>query len=630
MFSLKRACIALAGIVLAACGDDRSVNPTSEFVDGNGAAITTGGTLVAQYSLAVGQTLKINPKTTTRTNRLKWSSSNSTVASVNSTGTVTARTSGNATVQVSGNGVLENYAVTVTAPVAPKVTSFSLQPKTGISLTSGQSRQFAASATWSDGMQYPITVSYTATGGTISGTGLFTAGNLAGTFMVVATCACASPAIADTAFVNITAPQLTKLTVSPKTVSLAAGASQQFAVTASWNTGATTVPPVTWSASGGTVSSTGAYVAPSAAGTYRVIVAHSGGSVRDTAVVTVNATTTTATLTSLTLSPSAVSMQPGATQQFRPTSTWSDNSTAEPNLSYSSTGGSVSPSGLFTAPSVPGTYRLIVAHTNGTRRDTSLVTVTSTTASATSFTTNLPTGLFQITDSQFGNLLANTNYNEDSLAHAWDGRNAVDITAPFGTGVYEMFYPGNHAGNGDGGGILWGRGGNQWRRVYFSLMVWLPANYSIHTNTEKFFYPIIYTPGEPDQSTSIGWKLIGNDTANGETFGFGFNSQVGGAGSLAEQPATSAVRVRKGRWARIEMYCEMNTPGQQNGVWRTWVDGQLAVNFTNVRYSASAGQSYFNGIRFTGTRGGGASAVLTPPEGQVRRYDRLAFFASGN
>jgi hypothetical protein len=287
MLPLKRALIVLSAAALAACGDDRSVNPVAEFVDGNGAAITTGGTLVAQYSLLVGQSVKIIPKTTTRTNRLRWSTLNSSIASVNSQGTVTARATGSTTVQVSGTGVLENYAITVTAPAAPRVTSFSLQPKTGVSLTSGQSQQFAASATWSDGMQYPITVSYTATGGTISGTGLFTAGNLAGTFMVVATCACTSPAIADTAFVNITAPQLTKLTVSPKTVSLNAGASQQFAVTASWNTGATTVPPVTWTASGGTVSSTGAYVAPSTAGTYRVIVAHTNGTVRDTATVTV-------------------------------------------------------------------------------------------------------------------------------------------------------------------------------------------------------------------------------------------------------------------------------------------------------------------------------------------------------
>jgi hypothetical protein len=290
MFPLKRACIALAGIALAACGNDRSVNPIAEIADGSVAAITSGGTLVAQYSLLVGQSVKINPKTTTRTNRLRWSTSNSNVASVSSRGTVTARASGSATVQVSGTGVLENYAITVTAPAAPTVTRFSLQPKTGVSLTSGQSQQFAASATWSDGMQYPITVSYTATGGTISGTGLFTAGNLAGTFMVVATCACTSPAIADTALVSVVVPQLTSLTVSPKTASVAAGATQQFGVTASWSTGATTVPPVTWTATGGTVSTTGLYTAPATAGTYRVIVAHTNGTVRDTATVTVSGT----------------------------------------------------------------------------------------------------------------------------------------------------------------------------------------------------------------------------------------------------------------------------------------------------------------------------------------------------
>jgi len=635
MFRRKVSYTWVAIVGLAACSGDRPVSPSADNVDGVSSTITTASTITAAYNLTVGQTVRIVPRTTTRTNRLRWSTTNSQVATVNSNGVVSAVGAGTSTVTLSGSGVLESYSIAAVAAAPPPVatlTSFSLQPATAVTLTAGQTQQFTTNQVWSDGLTRTSGVTFSATGGTISSNGLFTAGNVAGAFMVIASCACGSTVIADSTpvTVNVVA-QLTKLTISPKTVSLAAGATQQFTVSANWSTGATNVPPVTWSATGGSVSSSGSYVAPGTAGTYRVIVAHSGGSVRDTAVVTVNSTTTTtATLTSLTLSPSTVSVLPGATQQFRPTSSWSDNSTTVPDLTYSATGGSVSPSGLFMAPSVPGTYRVIVAHTNGTRRDTSLVTVTSTTAAVTTFTSNLPSGLFQITDSYFGNLLANSNYNVDSLAHAWDGRNAIDATAPFGTGVYEMFYPGNHAGNGDGGGILWGRGGNQWRRVYFSMMVWLPANYSIHTNVEKFFYPIIYTPGEADQSTSIGWKLIGNDTANGETFGFSFNSQIGGAGSLAEQPATSAVRFRKGRWTRIEMYCEMNSPGQQNGVWRTWVDGQLAVNFTNVRYSASGAQSYFNGIRFTGTRGGGASAVLTPPEGQVRRYDRLAFFGSGN
>ena len=168
------------------------------------------------------------------------------------------------------------------------LTSFSLQPSAGVTLSSGQTQQFTTMQTWSDGNMRTSGVSYVATGGTITSTGLFTAGSAAGTFLVIATCSCTSPAIADTTAVTVQAPaQLTTLTISPDSVALSAGGSRQFLVTANWSTGATTVPPVTWSATGGTVSSSGAYVAPNTAGTYRVIVAHTGGTVRDTAVVTV-------------------------------------------------------------------------------------------------------------------------------------------------------------------------------------------------------------------------------------------------------------------------------------------------------------------------------------------------------
>lgn len=543
MFPLKRACIALAGIALVACGNDRSVNPIAEIADGSVAAITSGGTLVAQYSLLVGQSVKINPKTTTRTNRLRWSTSNSNAASVSSQGTVTARASGSATVQVSGTGVLENYAITVTAPVAPTVTSFSLQPKTGVSLTAGQSQQFAASASWSDGMQYPITVSYSATGGTISGTGLFTAGNLAGTFMVVATCACTTPAIADTALVSVVVPQLTSLTVSPKTASVAAGATQQFGVSATWSTGATTLPPVTWSATGGTVSASGLYTAPTVAGTYRVIVAHSNGAVRDTATVNV-------------------------------------------------TGGSATP---------PNS----------------------------SFTPMLPAGMTLITDTNFGNLGVLGEFNSDSVRYFWDSRQGRDDTAPYSSGVYETFYPGNDAGNGAGGGLLLGPDGKKWRKVYFAAMVWVQSNYSIHSNGEKFFYPRITTPGQVEQSTSMGWAPQGSDTPNGPTFGFQLYTQAIG-GTTRWDPVPNYVRVTKGRWTRIEVYMAMNTVGRSDGIWQVWVDGVLAADLRNVPYSNATAESYFDGIRFTGTRGGGASNTLTPPEGQLRRYDRLAFYASAN
>lgn len=289
MFPLKRYAFALPLCALAACGSDRSVNPVVDKVDAvNDAGITSAG-VVASYTLEVGQRVTIKPRTTTRTSRLRWSSNNADVASVNSKGTVTANSTGTATVTVSGGWVAEHYTVVVTAPApppAPTVTAFTLQPAAGVSLLPGQTQQFAPAATWSDGQQYPLSVTYSATGGTISSTGLFTAGTTAGRFSLIATCACG---LVATSTVDVA--QLTTLRISPKTVSLAAGATQQFATTALWSTGATTLPPISYSATGGTVTSAGVYTAPSTAGTYRVIVAHTNGSARDTAVVTVGETT---------------------------------------------------------------------------------------------------------------------------------------------------------------------------------------------------------------------------------------------------------------------------------------------------------------------------------------------------
>ena len=540
MFPLKRYAVALPLCALAACGSDRSVNPVVEKVAADSGAGITSANVVSQFDLQVGQRVTIKPRTTTRTSRLRWNSTNTGVASVSSTGTVTANRTGTATVTVSGGWVAENYTVAVTATAAPTVTAFTLQPAIGVSLLPGQTQQFTPAASWSDGQQYPLSVTYSATGGTISSTGLFTAGSTAGRFSVIATCVCGLVASS-----TVDVAQLVSLSISPKTVTVAAGGSQVFTTTALWGTGATALPPVAYSATGGSITATGQYTAPTVAGTYRVIVAHSNGTVRDTATVTVSSTT-----------------QPAP------------------------------PTG--------------------------------------SFTPFLPAGLTLVTDTDFGNLAAKGDYNQDGLAYFWDSRQAWDSNAPFSSGVYETFYPGNDAGNGGGGGLLVSPAGQQWRKVYFSMMIWVPSNYSIHTNGEKFFYPLVTTPGMPLQSTSIGWWPEGSQWANSPTFGFIFNSQVGGAGSFLVQPSISTVNVTKGRWTRIEMYCAMNTPGLQDGVWRVWIDGRVAVDVSNVRYSAHPVQSYFDGIRFTGTRGGGASTTLTPPEGQVRRYDRLAFYASPN
>ena len=106
-------------------------------------------------------------------------------------------------------------------------------------------------------------------GGTVSGTGLYTAPNAGGTFHVqVVTNADALAAAVAT--VNVTPPPSVK--VSPSPIAMQQTKSQQF-------TAAVTSPPagnsaVTWSvqeANGGSVNTTGAYVAPNLAGVFHVI-----------------------------------------------------------------------------------------------------------------------------------------------------------------------------------------------------------------------------------------------------------------------------------------------------------------------------------------------------------------------
>ena len=290
MFPFGRVGLAAAALVVTACGADRSVNPMVEKYDGSLGAGALATNITGEYRLTIGQRVTIRPKTTSRTSRMRWSTTNAQVASVTSQGTVTGAGAGTATVTVSGAGTVENYTVAVaaTAP-APTVTGFALQPAATVSLLPGGTQQFGVSATWSDGGQYPLTVTYSATGGTISGGGLYTAGSTAGRFAVIAACLCG---LADTTFVDVA--QLTRLTILPDSARLEPGAALSFNYTANWSTGATERPPVTWSvdpAGSGSISQAGAYVAPTVPGSFRVIVAHTGGTVRDTAFITVNGAT---------------------------------------------------------------------------------------------------------------------------------------------------------------------------------------------------------------------------------------------------------------------------------------------------------------------------------------------------
>src|SRR5204862_1012720 len=149
--------------------------------------------------------------------------------------------------------------VTVTTPSAPIAVAIS---PTSASLQAGGTQQFTATVTGTTN----TAVTWSATGGTISSTGLYTAPTTAGTYSVTAT-SVADTAKSASAAVSVTAPPPpVTVSISPTSASLQSGGTQQFSATV---TGSTNTA-VTWSASGGTISSTGLYTAPTIAGNYSV------------------------------------------------------------------------------------------------------------------------------------------------------------------------------------------------------------------------------------------------------------------------------------------------------------------------------------------------------------------------
>jgi hypothetical protein len=113
-------------------------------------------------------------------------------------------------------------------------------------------------------------------------------------------------------------------------------------------TGATN-PAVSWSTTGGSVSPNGLYTAPSTAGSYTVTATSMADSTKSaSAILTVTAPATVA----VSVSPSAASLSTGGTQQFTATVTGTRNTA----VTWSASGGTVSASGLYTAPSLAGTY----------------------------------------------------------------------------------------------------------------------------------------------------------------------------------------------------------------------------------------------------------------------------------
>ena len=229
--------------------------------------------------------------------------------------------------------------VEATAEVRVTPSDFKITPKQ-TTLIYGQQQQFSATV---DNLAIDSNLAWSvedANSGSInSTTGQYAAPNVAGTYIVKATY---YGELEATAEVTVQAPVLQ---IDPSTKTLYTNETQNFTLLVN-NT--TQEAEIQWTSTGGGIGNDGSYMAPDYAGTY--IVTATFRTVEATAEVIVKEH-------EIKLTPPSAEMNIGQQVQF---TAFVNNATAETGVSWSTDvmGGTVTQTGLYTAPSSPGIHRV--------------------------------------------------------------------------------------------------------------------------------------------------------------------------------------------------------------------------------------------------------------------------------
>ncbi len=263
------------------------------------------------------------------------------------------------------------------SPAEPRpVVTITVSP-TPVTLAIGGTQQYVAVGRDAQDRAVIITPvwSVVAAGGTVSATGLFTAGTVAGAF--TGTVMATSGTVSGVATVNVSAGVLATIIVTPGPVSLGINATQQFtAVGRDANNNPVAITPV-WSvvASGGAISATGMFTAGSTTGTYLNTVRATSGGIFATATVTVTA----GALSTIEVTPNLTVLAPNGTRQFTAVGRDAGNNAVviTPTWSVVASGGTISGTGLFTAGANAGTFTNTVRATSGTTSGFATVNVTT-------------------------------------------------------------------------------------------------------------------------------------------------------------------------------------------------------------------------------------------------------------
>jgi hypothetical protein len=333
------------GLALTAAAGTTQVTATSGSVTGSATLTVTATTLVtvtvtpAIPSVPLGETQQFTATGTFAdgsiqdiTQTATWSSTNPAVATISMTtgsvGLATALTQGTTTIIATQGPLSGNTTLTVN-PAA--LLSISLSPSP-LTLPNGTAQQLVATGKYSDGTTQTLLAGVTWTSSDaaiapVSTSGLVTAVAAAGSATVTAQ----DGNVTGSLVVQVSSAVLVSIAISPSTPSIPLGTTQQFTATGTYTDNSTQnlTSSVQWMSSNApvatiSVSSPTAGLAQSLTTGSTTITAMSG-SVSATATLTV----TPAALVSISIAPSAPSIDLGRSQQFTATGTYTDGSSMD-------------------------------------------------------------------------------------------------------------------------------------------------------------------------------------------------------------------------------------------------------------------------------------------------------------
>ena len=560
----------------------------------------------ATASLDVGQTAALSATPLSAAGvplsgrAVTWSSSNTAVAAVSSSGVVTALGSGTATISATSEGKVGSASVTVAVVAAGGLT---LSPTT-LSLQPGSSAQIVATVFDTQGRvltgRFPTWSSSNTAVVTVSSSGVVTAVGT-GTATIVATID------GHTARTTVTVGNgaVASVTISPTSPAVAAGSTVQLSATARDASGAiVSGRTVAWSSSDtaiATVSSAG------------LLTGVSVGSATISAVIDSVTGTVTASVTtgggaggdpfgvaSVSVTPASITMIVGQSSQLSGTARDSrGNAIIGPTILWSSSDpsvASVSSSGVVTGISIGSA---IITGSAGAGSGSSTVFVSA----GSQLFPNEPIGFTALSERPFS----------AKVESGWDN---FELTQPFFTivadatgpkspgSIARILYPAGFAGGSSPAVLQRSVPFNQYTRLYLSFWMRVSTNWQGHrTGTLKVHHMwsanknrVVFTvEGAGSNPLLPTIRLQGSDLPDSRSFLWS---------------NLSSNQVIRGRWHRVEVLIINSSVSKFDGEAHWWLDGVKVGQYTDIGYISTSAARFWELVQYSPTWGGQLDTVL--------------------